>query len=113
MALRMGRMDSAQVRENIFHPRRHFGVNCADDDAVSLHRAQAVRQHLLADALQVLFQLIESPGTSQQIPHDKQLPFAADHLDGGGYRTGGEFFFGQYVLKFNRSLKMSAGYLYQ
>ena len=49
MALRMGRMDSAQVREGIFHPRRHFGVNCADDDAVSLHRAQAVRQHLLAD----------------------------------------------------------------
>lgn len=88
----------AKFGQRIFHPRRHLGIDCTGNDTIGFHRAQAVRQHLLADPFQVLFQLIEAPRALKQIPHDEQLPFAADHLDGGGYRAGREFFFGQHKV---------------
>lgn len=84
-----------QFRKGIFNPRRDLGINSTGDDPVGLHRAQAVRQHLLADSLQVLFQFIEPPRTHQQVSHDQQLPLAADHLDSGSYRASREFFFAQ------------------
>ena len=56
--------------------------------------AQSVGQYLLTDAVQAFAQLIEPPRPHQQVSHDKQLPLAANEGNGGGHRTGGQFFFG-------------------
>ena len=82
----------SQGAKRVFHPRRHLGVDGANDDAVRLHRAQAVCEHFLADSGQIALQLIEAPGPLKQIAHGQQLPLAADQLHGSRYRAGGHFF---------------------
>lgn len=84
----------AEGAERVFHPRRNLGVNGAHDQSVRFHGAQAIRQHLLADAIQVPLQLVEPPGAIHQVAQDEKFPFAADEGNGGGHRAGGQFFFG-------------------
>lgn len=68
----------SQITQRIFNAGRHFRVDCTNDDPIFLHRAQAVRQHLLTDSFQIFSQFIEPPWPLQQIPHNQQLPFASD-----------------------------------
>ena len=55
-----------QFRKGIFNPRRDLGINSTGDDPVGLHRAQAVRQHLLADSLQVFFSSLNRHGRTSR-----------------------------------------------
>lgn len=64
MAFMIGRIDFPSSERAYSTLGRDLGINSTGDDPVGLHRAQAVRQHLLADSLQVFFPFIEPPRTA-------------------------------------------------
>lgn len=88
----------AQIAQRVFHPRRNLRINRARDDAVFLHGAQAVRQHLLADPVQIPPQLVKAPGPLEQIPHNQQLSLAPDELHGRRNRAGRHFVFRAHIV---------------
>ena len=92
--------------ERIFHARRNLRVYGSRDYAIVLHGAQAVRENLLADSLKIFLKFIESPWSFEKISHNEQLPFAADKLYCGRYRTFRQFFLGQH-----KSTSLNIGYL--
>ena len=83
-------------RERVFHARRDFGVNGSRDNPVRLHLAQAVGQHLLADAFKIFAKFVESPRAGTQVADNEQLPFAPDELYRGCHGASGQFFFCQH-----------------
>ena len=68
-----------QLTQSIFHTGRDFRINGPCDDPVFLHRTQTVRQDLLADAVQIAPQFIETPRPVHEIPEDAK----ADMIYGG------------------------------
>ena len=83
----------SEVAQGVLYSRRDFGINGAGDDAVLFHRPQAVGQHLLADTVERLSQLVEPPRSDEKITQYQQLPLASDQADGCCYGTIGQFGF--------------------
>jgi len=40
----------ADIRQGVVHPRRHFGIDLANDNAIILQRAKLFCEHALGDA---------------------------------------------------------------
>lgn len=51
-----------QIAQDIFHTGRHLRIDGAGKDTILFHRAEAVREHLLANALQIPAQFIKAQG---------------------------------------------------
>ena len=88
----------SQLTERILYSRRNLCINRSDNDTVTLHRTQALSQHLLTDAFKRLLQFVKSPRTDEKIPQDQQLPFVSDKLYRCRNRTIGQFLFFQHSV---------------
>lgn len=60
-----------ELRQGIFHTRRHFRKNLAVYKPVRLHIPKLCGQHLLAYAADRLFQFSKTLGSRQEIPQDQ------------------------------------------
>ena len=52
----------SQTAQGVFHTGRHLRIDGASKDTIFFHRAEAVREHLLANALQIPAQFIKAQG---------------------------------------------------
>ena len=84
------------MSQGIFHPGRYLEIGCAGDDSIGFHRAEAVSQDFLADALQISAEFVETPGAHKQVAQDQEFPLASDQLHSRSHRTCGKFVFCQY-----------------
>ncbi len=71
----------AERGQRVLDARRHLGVDAADEQPVTLHRAQRLRQHLLRDRCQVLEQLVVAAGAVTQREQDVDRPLRAQQAD--------------------------------
>ena len=78
-----------QIAQDIFHTGRHLRIDGAGKDTILFHRAEAVREHLLANDLQIPAQFIKAPGTLHQIADNQEFPLASDQLYGGATGQAG------------------------
>src|SRR5215475_576029 len=69
------------LRKAIFHPRRHLGIDLADDQPVVLQRAKLLCQHALGDPRHPLAQLAETLGAALQMEQDHTLPLAVYQIE--------------------------------
>lgn len=76
-----------ELRQGIFHTRRHFRKNLAVHKPVRLHIPKLCGQHLLAYAADRLFQFSKTLGSRQKIPQDQHLPLVADKRQGRLHRA--------------------------
>ena len=52
----------SQTAQGVFHTGRHLRIDGAGKDTILFHRAEAVREHLLANALQIPARFIKAQG---------------------------------------------------
>src|SRR6266436_6559157 len=71
----------ADLGQAIFHPRRHLGIDLADDQPVLLQRAELLGQHALGDAGHPLAQFAEPLRAALQVEEDHTLPLAVDQVE--------------------------------
>src|SRR6202047_12103 len=69
------------LRQAIFHPGRHLGIDLADHQIVVLERAELFCQHALGDAGHPPPQLAETLGAVLQVIQDDALPLAIDQIE--------------------------------
>lgn len=81
------------LTEGIFDMRNLFIINCPDCKTVFFHRMQRIRQHFLADPIEISFQLVKTPGLAHQIAQNQRLLLAANQGDGYSCRTIRHFLF--------------------
>lgn len=86
----------SQTAQGVFHTGRYLRIDSAGKDTILFHRAEAVCEHLLANALQIPAQFIKALGTLHQIAENQEFPLASDQLYGGGHRASRHFFFCQH-----------------
>ena len=79
--LQRRRHRGAERRERVLHPRRHLGVHAARHDAVALHAAQRLREHLLGDRLEILQQLVVTARAVAERQQDVDRPLRAQQRD--------------------------------
>ncbi len=72
----------AERRERVLHTRRDDGVNLAGEEAVGLHLAEGLGEHLLTDAIDDLGEAAEAKGAvlSEGL-EDKHGPLVGDAAD--------------------------------
>ena len=85
-----------QIAQDIFHTGRHLRIDGAGKDTILFHRAEAVREHLLANALQIPAQFIKAPGTLHQIADNQEFPLASESAVRRCHRASRYFFFCQH-----------------
>src|SRR6266436_10269831 len=71
----------ADLGQAVFHPRRHLGVDLADDQPALLQRTQLLGQHPLGDPRHPLAQLAETLRAALQVEKYHALPFAVDQIE--------------------------------
>src|SRR5205823_5038675 len=71
----------ADVRQGVFDPRRHLGVDLADHKLVVLERAKLLGQHALGNPRHPPSQRPEALGASLQMEQDHALPLAVDQIE--------------------------------
>src|SRR4051794_12481705 len=71
----------AERRQRVLDARRHLGVDAAYDQAVALHRAQRLGQHLLRDRREILEQLVVAARSGAQGEQHGHGPFLAQGKD--------------------------------
>jgi len=70
----------AECRCAVFDTRRHFAKDFAMHDAVLLHLAQLLDQHLLADVRQKALQLRQAQGSTEQMIEGDRFPPPRNHF---------------------------------
>src|SRR4051794_5443470 len=71
----------AERRQRVLDARRHLGVDAAYDQAVALHRAQRLGQHLLRDRSEILEQLVIAARPVAQGEQDVDAPLRGQEPD--------------------------------
>ena len=79
----------ADLRQGVFDPRRHLGIDLADHQFVVLQRAKLFGQHALGDAGHPPPQLAKSLGAALQMEQDDALPLAVDQVEGRFHGAAG------------------------
>lgn len=90
------------LRQGVFDPGRHFGVDCPDKKSIFFHGSEIGCQHLGRDFPHSLPQLAESHGPFQQFSYYQHLPTIADEHEGSFDGTIREFFY-HYASPFQSS----------
>lgn len=102
--------------ERVLDPRRDLGVHLAHHQAVLLHAAELLRQHLLGDARDRLHELVEALCPREQVPDDQHHPLVAYQQERGLHRAGREVGYHSprmhepILLHSARGLRMSANW---
>src|SRR6267378_1908923 len=69
------------LRQAIFDPRRHFGIDLADHQMVVLERTELLGQHALGNAGHPPPQFAEALGAMLQVIEDDAFPLAIDQIE--------------------------------
>ena len=72
----------ADLGQAVFDPRRHLGIDLADDQPVVLQRAELLGQHALGDPRHPSPELAEALVPLLQVVQDDTLPLAVDQIEG-------------------------------
>src|SRR6267143_3291120 len=71
----------ADVRQGVFDPRRHLGIDLPDHELVVLERTKLLGQHALGNPRHPPPQLPETLGAGLQVEQDDALPLAVDQVE--------------------------------
>ena len=75
------------TRQLVFHARRVFWKNVADDNAIAFEFAELLRQHFLRGVRQQLAQFAVTPLPGHEVVKDDGLPFTANDINRGADGT--------------------------
>src|SRR5579864_2698183 len=70
----------ADLRQGVFHPRRHLGIDLADDQPVVLERPKLFGEHALGNPGHPPPQLTKALGAVLEMEEDDALPLAVDQV---------------------------------
>src|SRR4029079_8682388 len=73
----------ADVRQGVFDPRRHLGIDLADHEPVVLERAKLLGQHALGNPWHPPPQLPKKLGAGLQMKQDHPFPLAVEQIEYG------------------------------
>src|ERR1035438_6962589 len=71
----------ANLRQGVFNPRRHLGIDLADDQPVILERAQLFGQHALGNPGHPSPQLTKALSAVLQVKQDDAFPLAIEQIE--------------------------------
>lgn len=87
-----GRQRQAVRRECVLDAGRHFGVDFSRHETRFFQLAELLGEHFLSYARDCPLQLAEAAGALHELAQDKDLPLAAEHIEGSRDGTDGFFF---------------------